>query len=72
MEVVLNQIERPGLTGKVIELDRPLIIRKSTDKPHSTLTNQPANQANEKNRSLRLRPEPARLPSANGQSRSGR
>jgi DNA-binding LacI/PurR family transcriptional regulator len=72
MEVVLNQIERPGLTGKIIELDRPLLIRKSTDKPRFTLTNQPPNQANEKNRSLRLRPEPARLPSAYGQSRSGR
>jgi LacI family transcriptional regulator len=72
MEVVLNQIERPGLTGKIIELDRPLLIRKSTDRPHFTLTNQPSNQANEKNRSLRLRPEPARLPSAYGQSRSGR
>jgi len=33
MGVILNQIQCPGLAGKIIHFDMPLIVRQSTDKP---------------------------------------
>jgi DNA-binding LacI/PurR family transcriptional regulator len=39
MEVVLNQIEQPGLVGEIIQFDMPLIIRQSTDKPRLSARN---------------------------------
>jgi LacI family transcriptional regulator len=51
MEAVLGQIERPGMTGKVIRSDMPLIVRQSTSSPNLSSKNRNSKQPNEKKRS---------------------
>jgi LacI family transcriptional regulator, galactose operon repressor len=72
MEALLEQIDQPGVPGKVIHFETPLIVRESTDIPKALPRNKNRSNTNEKSSSPHVLHQPARLPSPKRASASRR